>query len=513
MIPLVKSNLLITGLVKNCEKNIIQDLERISKAFSIAKNVNFLLIESDSNDNSINILHALKEVNSNFDFITLGNLAQQFPLRTDRIAQCRNVYVEQIKSNSKYKEINYVAVVDLDGLITDIDSESILSCWNYDNWSAMTANQRAPYYDVWALRHDLWSPNDCWKQYEFFNLYNSSFQDNLHTSIYCKMLQIPEDSPIIKVNSAFGGLAIYIKSIFDTCHYNGLTENGEEICEHIFFNDLINKVNGNIFINPKLINAGYTEHTSHLANKSPNILINSKFGKIIIDQNDKYIGKHIIEKGYWAEEDIEIILNLLKIQLSRKDSLVFYDVGANIGTHSLAIAKTFGSQIKIRAFEAQRMIFNMLCGSVALGGYLNIYCHNAAVSDMNGDLIEIKIPDYYQSNNFGGHELISPLISDNQDMISNGSDFISTITLDSFNEKIDFIKMDIEGMEDKALKGAMKTIEISRPICFIEIHKTDFSFILNSLKCLNYTGYKSGMDLIAIPIEFNIEINGLDRYF
>jgi FkbM family methyltransferase len=434
-------------------------------------------------------------------------------LRTDRIAQCRNVYVDQIKSNPKYNEIDYVVVVDLDGLITEIDTKSILSCWDYDNWSAMTANQRAPYYDVWALRHDLWSPNDCWKQYEFFNLYNSISQDNLYTSIYSKMLEIPENSPIIKVNSAFGGLAIYIKSIFDTCSYNGLTENGEQVCEHVYFNNLINSIGGNIFINPKLINAGYTEHTSHLVNYSPNKLVNSKFGKIIINQHDKYIGKHIIDKGYWAEEDIEIILNLLKLQLSKKDSLVFYDVGANIGTHSLAIAKTFGGSIKIRAFEAQRMIFNMLCGSVALGGYLNIYCHNAAVSDVNGDLIEIRVPDYYQSNNFGGLELISPLISDNQDMISNHSDFISTITLDSFNENIDFIKMDIEGMEDKALKGAIKSIEISRPICFIEIHKTDFNFIFNSLKSLNYTGYKSGMDLIAIPNEFSIVINGLDKYF
>jgi hypothetical protein len=66
MKSLDKSNILITGLVRNCEKSLTQDLEIISEAFSIANNFDVLIIESDSNDNSVNILHALKEINSNF---------------------------------------------------------------------------------------------------------------------------------------------------------------------------------------------------------------------------------------------------------------------------------------------------------------------------------------------------------------------------------------------------------------------------------------------------------------
>ena len=30
------------------------------------------------------------------------------------------------------------------------------------NWAVMTANVKGRYYDIWALREDNWSPNDCW---------------------------------------------------------------------------------------------------------------------------------------------------------------------------------------------------------------------------------------------------------------------------------------------------------------------------------------------------------------
>jgi len=513
MKPIEHSKILITGVTRNGSQTIIKDLEKISAAFNISKSLKFLIIESDSDDNTVNILQELKQNNDNLNYISLGNLSTQFPLRTDRIAQCRNIYVSEISLNPLYEDIDYVAVVDLDGINTEISSNAITTCWVYDNWLAMTANQSGPYYDIWALRHNLWSPNDCWKQYKFLNHYNNNSQDNLIHSVYSRMIRIPENSQIIKVDSAFGGLGIYVKSIFNSCTYIGLTENGEEICEHVYFNHCINRLGGNIYINPKLINANYTEHTTHLINSSPNTLVNSKYGKIIINKNDKYIGKHIAEKGYWAEEDIKIIRKLLELQLSRKNYLVFYDVGANIGTHSLAIAKIFGSKVSIRAFEAQRMIYNMLCGSVALNGLFSINCHNNAVSNLSNQIIEMKVPDYHSENNFGGLELIEPLISDNHDLIHIGNEKITTVTIDSFNENIDFIKMNIEGMEDKAIQGAISSIEKSRPICYIEIHKTDSEFIFSFFRNLDYIGYRNGSDLITIPNEFGINISGLSKVF
>jgi FkbM family methyltransferase len=240
---------------------------------------------------------------------------------------------------------------------------------------------------------------------------------------------------------------------------------------------------------------------------NPNALINSDHGPIIINIHDTIIAKHISRFGYWSKDEIDLIKRLLDFLFLKKDFLVFYDVGANIGTHSLAIGKTYGSKIKVRAFEAQRQIFNMLCGTVAINGLDNIYCHNLAVSDKQGKSIQIPLPDYRTPNNFGGLELIPPTKSDNQDLVLNGSEEVSTITLDSFNETVDFIKMDIEGMEDKALAGSNAILEKHRPIVFIEIGKTDFNYIMNLFRKICYVGcIVKERDLIAIPFEHKIGI-------
>lgn len=246
---------------------------------------------------------------------------------------------------------------------------------------------------------------------------------------------------------------------------------------------------------------------------NPNALISSDYGPIIVNINDTIIGKHISQTGFWAKSDIELIKDLLNYLLQKKNLIVFYDVGANIGTHSLAFGKIYGEKIKIRAFEAQRQIFNMLCGTVALNGLSNIYCHNLAVSNESNNLIRMSLPNYSESNNFGGFELIAAKRSDNQDMIKNISESVETVTLDSFNENVDFIKMDIEGMEDKALMGAKSIFNNSRPICFVEIFKTDVDFLINFFKERGYLGFQKGADLIAIPSEYQIQINELSRIF
>lgn len=246
---------------------------------------------------------------------------------------------------------------------------------------------------------------------------------------------------------------------------------------------------------------------------NPNALINSDYGSIIINVNDSVIGKHISQLGYWAKDDIELIKQLVDFLLTKKESITFYDVGSNIGTHSLAIGKTYGRKVKIRAFEAQRQIFNMLCGTVALNGLTNIFCHNLAVSDGGDEKIKIPLPNYDEVNNFGGLELIVPLRSDNQTMSKNNYEEIATTTLDDFNEIVDFIKMDIEGMEDKAFIGAKLLLEKYKPICFIEILKTDVNFLINLFKGMGYFGFQKNADLIVIPTEYQIQINGLNRIF
>ena len=248
--------------------------------------------------------------------------------------------------------------------------------------------------------------------------------------------------------------------------------------------------------------------------KNPNVVISSNYGPIIININDQYIGKSISQNGYWAIEDINLIIKLLDHQIKKLSrNIIFYDVGANIGTHSLAIGKYFSDQIKIRAFEAQRIIYNMLCGTMAINGLTNVFCHHLAISNSDISEIEFSLPNYNLFNNFGGLELITAKNTDNQNMSKSGSEFVKVITLDSFSERVDFIKMDIEGMEDKAIEGVKETIDKHRPICFFEVAKTNSEAILVFFKSRKYSAYINSMDAIFVPDEYQLNIDGLSKVF
>ena len=134
----------------------------------------------------------------------------------------------------------------------------------------------------------------------------------------------------------------------------------------------------------------------------------------------------------------------------------------------------------------------MLCGTLALNNILSVTAHHKAVSDRAGETITITLPDYNLPNNFGSFELIPPRLSDNQSMTPSVSEIVDTIILDEFDEAVDFIKMDIEGMEDQALRGAYRLFEKFLPIVFIEILRTDRDFVLDFLKVVGIGVFKSG---------------------
>jgi FkbM family methyltransferase len=221
----------------------------------------------------------------------------------------------------------------------------------------------------------------------------------------------------------------------------------------------------------------------------PNKIVNGRYGPMIINANDQYIGRSIEVYGAWAQDDIDLIKSLIELLATKKEKVVFYDVGANIGTHTVALAKTFGDRISVRSFEAQRQVYYVLCGNIAVNGLDNVQAHHAAVSDRSNNTMLIDLPDYTLPNNFGGLELVPAERTDNQYMTKTQSESVTTVTIDQFEEAVDFLKMDIEGMEHVALQGAKQTIQAHRPICFVEMWKTDTESVKQFFKQLNYVAY------------------------
>jgi FkbM family methyltransferase len=156
-------------------------------------------------------------------------------------------------------------------------------------------------------------------------------------------------------------------------------------------------------------------------------------------------------------------------------------------------------------------VFNILCGTLALNNIYNVYPHHLAVSDEDNQIIKMDPPDYTKKNNFGGFEVLPPQTSDNQSMRRSGkTELVKMVKVDSFEEPVDFIKMDIEGMEHLAMQGATGVLENHRPYLFVEIIKTDKKQLFGILKKNNYNIYMLGGDALCIPQEQGVKVIGVD---
>ncbi len=264
----MEENALVVGVARNCEKTIAEEYKRLKNALKRFTNLSFYIVESDSNDDTVVQLEHLKETNNNLDYISLGTLKKKIPKRTDRISYCRNRYLQELKENIVYKNINYVVIADLDGVNNLISEEAINSCWEFEDWDVCTSNQKGLYYDIYALRHPILNPVDWHKIYLFYTReMGIGSIEAKNMALYSKMFQLSPTTKPLLVESAFGGLAIYKKETLTNVEYIGLDDMGKEICEHVTLHKQITENGYKIFINPKLINCDSPVEHTELFNK------------------------------------------------------------------------------------------------------------------------------------------------------------------------------------------------------------------------------------------------------
>lgn len=257
-------SVLVTGLVRNCARGIATELQRLQGVLQGFEKVQWLLVESDSHDDSLKVLEALSARMPGFRHVSLGALRGQRPLRTDRLAHCRNAYLEEIDHNPVYAGVQTVLVTDWDRVNTHLTSQGLRSCWARDGWDACMPNQAGPYYDVWALRHPEWSANDCFAAMRFLQRQGLTPERALREAVDSRMITISPQADWIEVDSAFGGMAVYRREALRGLRYQGLDAAGHETCEHVALHAQMRARGSRLFINPQFINAGWTEHTQRL---------------------------------------------------------------------------------------------------------------------------------------------------------------------------------------------------------------------------------------------------------
>jgi len=141
-----------------------------------------------------------------------------------------------------------------------------------------------------------------------------------------------------------------------------------------------------------------------------------------------------------------------------KNGDVVWDIGANAGIYTLVASRVVGQKGRVFAFEPQARNVDALRRHLELNGLRNVDVWPCAVSDRVG---EARFDDS------GGSS--QGCLSDRGQIV------VPTVTLDSLMATGDLlaprvIKIDIEGAEHRALRGAERTIEAFRPAVFLATH-------------------------------------------
>jgi FkbM family methyltransferase len=210
-----------------------------------------------------------------------------------------------------------------------------------------------------------------------------------------------------------------------------------------------------------------------------------KHGLFVYNPNDTFIGRSLEAYGEWSEFEIDMLKNFIK------DGDTVIDVGANIGTHTVAFSRLVGKHGKVFSFEAQPRLEAILAANIKLNELGNVFWDNKAVSfHVPGVPLHIEeLPSDDTECNFGNFKVFT----DPEKM--NGPK-IEITTIDSFADDGDafgisptVIKIDVEGMEADVIRGAVGTIERCKPVIYLDHGEDARPEIAAALEEIGYVAY------------------------
>jgi FkbM family methyltransferase len=190
-----------------------------------------------------------------------------------------------------------------------------------------------------------------------------------------------------------------------------------------------------------------------------NKLKECRYGTMLFNVNAQYVGKALDQYGEYSEGEVALFRKIVRL------GDVVLDIGANFGAHTLYFSKAVGPQGAVLAFEPQRLIFQTLCANIALNNITNTVCYWNALSDKPG-VVTVPVLDPRRPRNFGGVEVDG----------HRRGDQIRVMCVDDFNlSRCRLLKIDVEGMEQRVLQGALNIINQHHPIIYVENDRADKS--------------------------------------
>ena len=161
---------------------------------------------------------------------------------------------------------------------------------------------------------------------------------------------------------------------------------------------------------------------------------------------------------YSSLEDYETLL----VRKTIEKGMTILDIGANIGYYTIMMGNYAGEEGSVFAFEPEQNNFRLLEKNIQLNSMSNVYPIQKAIADKNG-----TVNLFINRGHRGDHRIFDS--GDKRAFIE-----VEQTSIDEFTkgmDRVDLIKMDIQGAEYLALKGMEKTIKKNPDLVIV----TEFS--------------------------------------
>ncbi|RYH23154.1 MAG: FkbM family methyltransferase, partial [Alcaligenaceae bacterium] len=228
------------------------------------------------------------------------------------------------------------------------------------------------------------------------------------------------------------------------------------------------------------------------AHKKNFIVLDSVHGPTIIHHDEAHNAESPVRTGQLhlqAELDA-----LLQIMNELPDGCIAVDGGARLGQVCMPLARRLlAKHGHVHAFEPHRASAYALCGTVALNQLDNLTVHHLGLAAANASMM---LPF--------GHGAAGPAVPTHAhvDTRETLSMEVPVVRLDALGlSRLDFLRLDIGGMEVDALQGARQLLKTHKPWCWIQCSKPAEQAVMAEFAGLDYDFYNmDGRNLLCVPV-------------
>lgn len=180
------------------------------------------------------------------------------------------------------------------------------------------------------------------------------------------------------------------------------------------------------------------------------------------------------------------------------------DVGANIGYHTLRMARAVGNSGRVIAVEPTTRAVTRLRRNLELNGIRNVGVVVAAVADYDKAAADLALQSSYPLSGEKPMEHVRvPVMT------------LDSLVATSAFERLDFIKIDVDGFEAQVLRGARESLRRFRPVLFFEVTPSSLEAagesladMVDSLSTLGYSVHDEAGHPLKDPLAYLRAIPG-----